>query len=61
MPETATKPTRRIKVFRKFEGKVEMSVQPVVIAGFRIDGIGLGTAQFALRHGSIEDSIAPFR
>jgi pyridoxine 4-dehydrogenase len=36
-------------------------MQPIVIAGSRIDGIGLGTAQFAFRNGSIEDSIATVR
>lgn len=30
----------------------------MLVAGYQIDGIGLGTAQFAFRHGPIEDSIA---
>ena len=30
----------------------------MLIAGRRIEGIGLGTAQFAFRHGTAEDSVA---
>jgi pyridoxine 4-dehydrogenase len=34
------------------------ALRRVKIAGFRIDGIGLGTAQFAFKRGSLEESVA---
>jgi hypothetical protein len=33
----------------------------MLIAGRRIEGIGLGTAQFAFRDGTAEDSVATVR